>query len=306
MCTHWLEIRLAVNDETVDLVSQVLTDLGSVGIIAGEQQLDTFVAPDPDQFRNAPQLRAFFPFPADLEAFGDTIRQELEALQAFLPDFELPDLEFHDLQNADWAHDWRQHFPPLQIGQRLVVCPSWVEWPQEQGQIVLTLDPGQAFGTGTHATTGLCLELIAELCDSPRPPATALDVGTGSAILAMAAVALGVGAVVACDIDHEACRVARENVRHNGLQAQIEVTDNPIETIPGQFDLLLANILAAENIRLARTFIDHLSSNGVLLLSGILAEQESQVKEAYSTLPVDLLEVRHREEWICMVYRRHD
>ena len=305
MYKRWLEIRLSVNDSAVDLVSQILADLGSVGIIAGEQKLDTFIAPDPDLFHNAPVLRAFFPFPADPTSFSDVVRQELKALQTFLPDFELPDLEFHDLQNADWAHDWRQHFPPLRIGQRLVVCPSWVEWPEEQGQIVLTLDPGQAFGTGTHATTGLCLEQIAELCDSPQPQATALDVGTGSAILAMAAVALGVESVVACDIDHQACLVALENVRHNGLQTQIEVTDSPLEEITGQFDLLLANILAAENIRLAQPFIDRLNPNGILLLSGILAEQESQVSEAYAALPVDLVEVRHREEWICMVYRRH-
>jgi len=305
MCTRWLEIRLSVSDSAVDLVSQILADLGSVGIIAGEQKLDTFIAPDPDLFCNAPGLRAFFPFPDDPAAFRDTLRQELKVLETFLPGFELPDLEFHDLQNADWAHDWRQHFPPLRVGQRLVVCPSWVEWPKEPGQIVLTLDPGQAFGTGTHATTGLCLELIAELCDSPQPPNTALDVGTGSAILAMASVALGVESVVACDIDLEACRVAIENVRHNGLQAQIEVTDCPIEEIPGQFDLLLANILAAENIRLAQPFIDHLNPNGMLLLSGILAEQQHQVHEAYAALPVDLVEVRHRDEWICMVYRRN-
>lgn len=305
MKTRWLEIRIAVPEVAADLVGQILTEMGSMGLIVGERQLDTFSVPDPHSFQNDPVLRAFFAYPDDPAGFRQQVLGQIQALQPFLAGVDIPEPEIRELADADWAHNWRQHFPPLQCGEKLVICPSWVEWPRQPGQVVLTLDPGQAFGTGTHATTGLCLELMVELWAGAQRPASVLDVGTGSGILAMAAAALGAEQVVGCDIDGEACRVARENIDNNSLRDRVTITERPLDLISGHFDLVLANILASENIRLAHHFLSHLKREGILLLSGILAEQENQVAQTFAPLPVTLKEVRRRDEWICMVYQRH-
>ena len=210
------------------------------------------------------------------------------------------------IDGQDWANDWKQHFPAFKVGGKLVICPSWESWQTEAGEIVLTLDPGQAFGTGTHATTSLCLDAIAAHFESDDSPHDVLDVGTGSGILAMASAALGADKVLATDIDTAACEVAKSNISDNDLDEHITITEAPIENIPGQFDLVLANILAGENIRLAAELVAHLNPTGRLVLSGILIEQEQQVQDVFAEYPLTFVSATHRDEWTCVVYKRHE
>ena len=306
MMNKWLEMRLAVPDRAVDLVSEALIGLGCTGITAAEKALDTFVVPAPEALANDPVLRAYFVYPESVKSLCQAVQQALAELTGIYP--ELADVrpDCRVLADNDWASDWQQHFPPFKVGKRLVICPSWIDWPATADEVVLTLDPGQAFGTGTHATTSLCLEALAEHFASARPPRRVLDVGTGSGILAMAAAALGADEVVACDIDHDACRVATENVAQNRLTAQITITGAPLDRITGRYDLVLANILAAENIRLAAALVEHTAPQGLLVLSGILIEQEHEVLDGFGTLPLRLHGTSHRDEWTCIVYQRHE
>jgi ribosomal protein L11 methyltransferase len=171
----------------------------------------------------------------------------------------------------------------------------------------LTLDPGQAFGTGTHATTSLCLDALAEHFAGEQPPGKILDVGTGSGILAMAGAALGARQVVANDIDSEACRIARDNIIRNRLEDHVTVTDAALEEMSGTYDLVLANILAAEILRLADRLVARLTPGvGRLVLSGILIEQEQQVMQGFAGYPLKLLATSHRDEWTCIVYQHHE
>jgi len=173
-------------------------------------------------------------------------------------------------------------------------------------EVVLTLDPGQAFGTGTHATTSLCLDALAGQFETGKPPKRILDVGTGSGILAMAGAALGAVEVVATDIDRDACRIARDNLSQNRLDHLVTVTDAALEEITGNYDLVMANILAAENLRLANQLVAHLTPGvGRLVLSGILIEQEQSVVEGFAGFPLTLLAINHRDEWTCIVYQSH-
>ncbi len=302
MINKWLEMRLSVSDRAVDLVSQALMDLGCTGITAAEKVLDTFVVPTPDSLANDPILRAYFCYPEDVEALCVTVRQVLSGLAGIYPELADSSLECLELADHAWASDWQQHFPPFKVGRRLVIHPSWVDWPPAAGEVVLTLDPGQAFGTGTHATTGLCLEALADHFESGSPPQRILDVGTGSGILAMAGAALGAATVVACDIDSDACQVATDNIQQNGLTRQISITDAPLEKIHGQYDLVLANILAGENVRLARLLVERLAPQGRLVLSGILIDQEQQVLDGFASFPLTPLSINHRDEWSCLVY----
>jgi ribosomal protein L11 methyltransferase len=304
MHEEWLEIRLTLPAAAVGLVGQALMELGCTGMTVAEQALDTFEPPDPEAGEPYPTVRAYFPA-GDPERLRREVRAALDELIALVPGLPAGLPECRRLAAADWAHDWRQHFPPLRIGSRLLIRPSWDATPGDAAELTLTLDPGRAFGTGTHATTGLCLEVIARLADSPTPPVRVLDVGAGSGILAMAAAALGAQEVLACEIDAEACQVAAENVALNGLERAVSVTATPLEELAGQFDLILANILAGENIRLAPHFLARLAPGGHLALSGILCEQENAVTAAYALLPLALVAVERRDEWACLLYRRH-
>ena len=300
----WLEMQVTVPAAAVDLFSAALLELGCTGVTVAERVLDTFEPPDPDEGEPFPTLRLYFPAGAS-EPLRLAVRDLLAELARSFPAIEPVLPVCHSVADEDWAHGWQQHFPPLRIGSKLLIRPSWCEEPCAPADIVLTLDPGRAFGTGTHATTALCLEVIARLADGPLPPRRVLDVGAGSGILALAAAALGAETVLACEIDPEACQVAVENIAVNGFADRITVTTTPLEQLPGRFDLVLANILAGENIRLAPHLLAHLNPGGHLALSGILIEQEPQVTVAFAALPLELVTIDRREEWSCLVYRRH-
>lgn len=306
MSNAWLEMSLKIPDEAIELATQILLDLGCAGVTSAEKALDTFTVPDPADLASDPVVRAYFSWPESPEALCRSVKAELARFTGVHEEFRQIEPTFRRLEDDDWASNWQQHFPPFQVGARLIICPSWVDWEATADQIVLTLDPGQAFGTGTHATTSLCLDALARCCDGTRPPGEILDVGTGSGILAMAGAALGVERVLACDIDAEACRVAEENVQLNQLAAKVTITSAALEDIPGRYDLVLANILASENIRLGEALVDHLRPGGYLVLSGILLEQEQSVLKAFAAYPLTLHSIDHRDEWTCIVYQHHE
>lgn len=299
MDREWLEMSIELPAALVETVSQALMEVGCTGVTVAEAVLDTFEMPDPDELETPPSVRAYFPV-GEVALLQDAVRGVLAGINPQLAGQPLP---CRLLADEDWASGWQQHFPPLRVGGRLLIRPSWDDTPAEGAECVLTLDPGRAFGTGTHATTGLCLEAIARLFAGAAPPRRVLDVGAGSGILAMAAAALGAERVVACEIDAEACQVAVENIAANGLQELISTTTRPLEELDGRFDLVLANILAGENIRLAPHFLAHLAPGGWLALSGILVEQEAAVVAAYAHLPLSLAGIERRDEWTCLLYR---
>lgn len=301
----WIEIRLRIPAAGVEVVGSELNELGCVGMTVEERQLDTFVAPDPEA--TVPEVytvKAYFPAVEDVEGLRRRVYESLLWLSSFIPGLEAVFPEVMPVRQEDWAEGWKQHFSAVRIGRRLVVKPTWEEFAAATGDVVVNLDPGMAFGTGTHGTTRLCLEALAALFDGPSPPQRVLDVGTGSGILAIAAAALGARRVLACDIDAEACRIAGENAALNGVGDLVEVTLEPLAALAGKYDLVLANILAEENIRLAAELVDRVAPGGALILSGILQEKEPQVIEAFAAFPLAGPETTRREEWSCLLYHK--
>jgi ribosomal protein L11 methyltransferase len=185
--------------------------------------------------------------------------------------------ELAEVPDEDWGEGWKKDFKALDVG-RVRVRPSWIDAPPPPGSVEVVLDPGMAFGTGTHPTTSLCLAALSDLL-AARPGATVLDVGTGSGLLAIAAHKLGARRVAASDNDPVAVEVARENARRNG--AALELTGAAVDEIAGTFDVVVANILANVLVELAPALAARVAPGGVLLLSGILGPQEEEVRRAH-------------------------
>lgn len=257
----WSVTFEASADEAEDLAA-TLFDEGASGV----EVRDGEAAPMPGVPRPPPGravLVAWFPDRADAEASARSRGGEV----ARVPD-------------EDWGEAWKKGLGPLSIG-RVFVRPTWVDAAAPAGSVEVVLDPGMAFGTGTHPTTSLCLAALSDLLGA-RPGASVLDVGTGSGLLAIAARKLGAGRVAANDVDPVAVRVAGENAAANG--AELELVAAPLSAIAGRFDLVVANILANTLVELAPEIAAKVAPCGAVLLSGILAPQEEEVRAAYLAL----------------------
>ena len=193
----------------------------------------------------------------------------------------------------------RAFYSLIRVGRSLVVCPSWTEYAARQGEVVVRLDPGMAFGTGHHPTTRLCLT---EIERRVQPGAKVLDLGTGSGILAIAAAGLGASSVLGLDRDTTACTVARRNVRANGLARRVRIMRGSIPQ-PGVsgFDLVLANISAKVLTALAAPLAQTLAPDGLLIASGVLEEQGASVAEAFRGAGLQVHDVRALEDWAVLL-----
>ena len=201
------------------------------------------------------------------------------------------------VEEEDWANNWKAYFKPMRVGQRLVVVPSWESFELQDGDLPLYLDPGMAFGTGTHATTSLCLRWLEQLV---QPGSRVLDVGTGSGILAIAARRLGADPVVGIDIDPVAVQVAQENAAKNGTA--IDLRQGTIDQVePGEADLVIANIIASIIIDILPDVVTRLKSGGRFLASGIIAEKKQAVVDAMTAAWLLPLEVREENGWVAIL-----
>ena len=250
-------------------------------------------------------IKAYFGGDDDSDARIRQINRFLEELRTRHPGSQFQKPHIRTVNSEDWSSNWKAHFKPLLVGKRLLITPTWETAPDDPGLIVLRLDPGMAFGTGGHETTRLCLELLEEVMTGAADArGSVLDLGTGSGILAMAAVRLGASMVRAVDIDPLAIEVTLENLAINDLRGRVECDTTPLESLTGTFDVILANILAEELVRLAPHLNRCLNPGGRLVLSGILAEKESYVRNGFSTSGLRFLETRADGEWVAILYEK--
>lgn len=204
-----------------------------------------------------------------------------------------------------WRDEWKKHFEPFRICEGLVVRPPWRDHAPSAGETVVVLEPGRAFGTGLHETTSLVAEVLGGLGGALRG-ATVLDVGCGSGILAIAALALGADGARAVDVDPDATAVTRENAARNGMSTSLLADETPIEGVAGRYPVVVANIEATTLVTMAPALAARVAPRGVLVLSGILAEdiapaQVPSVRLAYAGLLLE--ETRRKGEWVALVFR---
>jgi ribosomal protein L11 methyltransferase len=283
---HSVEVEIARVGETA--ATTQLWALGTTGVEISEDQSD-FVT-----------LRAYFDTAPDVEKLRRQILQHLKLID--LPAFALRDIKSTTVADQDWLTEWKKGYEPVTIGQRLLIAPSWkLAEVGQTDRIIVQIDPGMAFGTGTHATTRGCLELLEKYWQG----GALLDVGTGTGILAIAALKLYPDArVIGFDIDPEAIEVARENTEINGVADDLEIEVNKLASYQGQdFDVVLANLTADVLIPLAPEFPQVIKPQGTLIVSGILREQGDDVQAALSNERFALLEAKPDGEWVTMALR---
>lgn len=271
----WLEITVEANDETVEAISAVFDRYagdgrGTSGAVV---ELSGY---DSRGERSAPRVTVRTYVRNDADAAG-VVRDVEQALHELRDVIDCPRPEVRTVDEADWANAWKQHYTPQRIGQHLLIVPGWLAADARAGDVVIRLDPGMAFGTGTHPTTRLSLVCLEQRL---QPGQRVLDVGTGSGILAIAAVKLGAQSVVATDIDPVALTVAAANFVANGVGGSITLLTEPLPAT-GQFDLIVANILAEAHLALlADGLVDRLAPGGCLILGGIIDTAAATVAAA--------------------------
>lgn len=231
------------------------------------------------------------------------------ALQAFLSSFQAPgdrapEVEGSWVEERDWNAEWKASWKPVVVG-RIHVVPTWLEVPEAAHGVVLRLDPGMAFGTGTHATTATCLEFVQEVLESRDPAAVdVLDVGTGSGILALAALALGARTARGIDLDPDALARAGENARCNAMEDRLHLSSAPLSGEEGPFSLVLANLLAPVIMHLAGSLARVTAPGGLLVTSGVLEDQQQEVARALMAQDLRPRETRLREGWVTSLWQR--
>jgi ribosomal protein L11 methyltransferase len=268
----WQQLSLEAGDLDPETLSAFFEQQGALSVSFMDAAEQPLFEPDPGTtpLWSATRIMALFESETDLSPLKQQLAAEYGAQV-------LDRLSEETLYDQDWERVWLDQFHPMQFGERLWICPDGQRPPAEDGQVLIDLDPGLAFGTGTHATTALCLEWLDQ---HPPRGQRVLDYGCGSGILAIAALKLGVAAVWGVDIDQQALWASRENAARN--QVADGLTTALPDALPEQdYDLLLANILANPLIELAPRLADLLRPGGQLVLSGILSEQADEVQRAY-------------------------
>ena len=311
MSKIWAEVSCTVPAAMVDRLAEFLVDLSHTGVTIENLSVDTFsldtLAETPDK-----TVKAYFPSEPDLDGAVARIAAFLADTGPAFSGFIYHEPAISLLREEDWANNWKEHFKPSRIGRRLVIKPTWEAYEAGQADIIIELDPGMAFGTGTHPTTRLCLLALERIFSHESPydmgeqcePAAILDVGTGSGVLAIAAAKLGGRRVIGLDIDPAAVEVARHNLDQNHVGESVLVSSAPLESISGRFDIVVANILAEELVRLGGELDGRVSPHGFLILSGILTEKEELVRAGFAHYPLSLVEITREAEWSCLAYRR--
>lgn len=304
--TKWKSFSVETRREAVDALTQFLVDCGSIGTAHDEQIL----SPEGDPAEPVPpppeitKLTAYFPWDTDLHA----LKADLLAFLPVLEESFGPGVAAFggatEITDTGWAENWKEHFKPVGVSRRLVIRPSWEPYEAQGGEIILVIDPGQAFGTGTHETTQMCLQILDDLYASGADPRTVLDVGTGTGILGIAAAKLGATEILGLDNDPLAVEVCAENAAVNGVGGIFRASVTPVAEATGLYDLVIANIIAEILVDMKGDLIARIAPGGRLLLSGILDEKSAWVREEFSASGLRFVEERRSGQWAALHFRR--
>ena len=310
---QWLEVSIKVKHEAEEVTAEILREAGARNGVAIEDPVlyETvrkslpFELCDPlpkETDLSVVTVTAYYPEDEELQKRLQRIEAELTAVEKRIGRFRIGPTLFRKVSETDWSDEWKQYFHVTRVGKHIVVKPSWESYEPEAEDIVLELDPGMAFGTGTHPTTVLVLEALEKMV---HPDTTVFDVGTGSGILAMTAAKLGAKNIKAVDIDGVAVRTAKENIAKAGLADRIEVKQGDLlHGTEGKADVIVANILADIIILLLPDIPGKLKEGGRVFASGIIEDYQKAVTEAAEKVGLRVKEVTRIKDWVGLLMEK--
>jgi len=298
----YIETRVTINTGNPvlaeELIVSIFDDLKLQGVVIEDPNTGPVTASrhtDPESAHHA--VIGYFP----ANSSGKKQCVELESALNDLKTFQNIDttVYYHEINEEDWAESWKAFFWPEKIGNSVVVKPTWREYEPKPGENIVEIDPGMAFGTGTHPTTALCIRMLEKML---LPGQRILDVGTGSGILLIAAAKLGAGSGIGIDNDRVATTVASSNLARNHLDpARFSVAaGNLIDTVTGRFDLVTANILTDIILELIVPLHRVIKPGGLIICSGIIEAYEEKVKKSLQTSGFQIVEKRMQDDWVCI------
>lgn len=303
----WMEAKVFFEsdhpDWNAELISTIFNEMGTKGVVVEEPDIEPEEgwgddAVTPVQYH---AVSGYFPV-------NDLVENRCRILEKNLRILERRNnircrLVFSQIDEEDWAHSWKKYFHPVKIGQKIVIKPSWEKYDAKTGEIVLEIDPGMAFGTGTHPTTTLCIRMLEKYLESSD---SFLDVGTGSGILMLAAEKLGASRIIGIDQDETAIQVAEKNLNQNGIAPYkfSLIIGNMVECIRGKYDIVAANILSEVIIKLLDRVPEILSPKGIFICSGIIENNMVRVTEKMTAEKWHIIDAKTIQGWGVIVARQ--
>lgn len=307
----WCEISIQTSHEAVELIAEIFRDLGASGVVIEDPELvNDYITSGKWDYTDIPIAKetevvvekAYLPVNGELEGRIQTLQQEIKALESRGVNTAPAVLTTTELQDEDWSDTWKQYFHTEKPGERVVIKPTWEEYAPQGDEVVIELDPGAAFGTGTHATTSMCIRQLEKLV---KPGMTVFDVGTGSGILSIISAKLGAKNIQAVDYDDSVLKIVEENLEQNNVQDIISVAQSDLmQNVHGKAELVIANIIADIIIRLFDQLDEHLEQGGTLLTSGIIEDRIEDVLAAAEAHGYSVVERLENKGWACITFKR--
>jgi ribosomal protein L11 methyltransferase len=285
--TTWLRISVRAEPSALDAIANFLIERGSPGVVLKKRE-----------------VQGYFAQGASLGLRSD-VRRYLRSIKAIYPDVNHKNVRWHFVKDRNWNRSWQRFFTPQKIGKSFLVCPPWLEPPPLRRRHLITIEPGLAFGTGTHATTRCCMEFIEVAVGLVRgAKVDALDVGTGSGILAIALIKSGAKKAWAIDNDPVALKVAGENLRANGAARKVRLSGKGLDQIRRSFSVVTANLTAETILDVAGALAKRVAPGGFLILSGILRQKSTGVVRRFAEGGFKLLRRKQDKEWVTLLFKR--
>ena len=305
----WIEVRVITKSEALEPVSGIFYSLDCKGvaiedpedILGREQGPLTWDFADIKVLEHKGKVavvKAYFAEEDNIEEILGYVNEKLVELKEMGIDLGEAKVEHEKMYEEDWANTWKQYYKPSKVGEKIVVKPIWEEYEQKEGELVVNLDPGMAFGTGTHETTRMCIQALEKYV---KEESTVFDVGCGSGILAIAAAKLGAKLAVGVDLDPVAVESSIENVGYNNLNNIEILHGNLVEVIDGKADIIVANILAEIICILTDDVKRVMKDGGVFITSGIIHDRVDMVCEKLEATGFEVIEKNRDGEWNCIV-----
>lgn len=309
----WSEISVHTTQEAVEAVSNILHEAGASGVVIEDPEIllrdwdvsygEIYELSPEDYPKEGVIVKAYLQENLDLVTTIEEIREAVNNLHHFGIPVGKGEITLAEVQEEEWATAWKQYYKPVHISERITIKPTWEEYsPESENELIIELDPGMAFGTGTHPTTVLCIRALEKYI---RQGDQVIDVGCGSGVLSIASILLGAGSVLALDLDDIAVTSTKMNSDLNGISDKLTVRQNNLlEGISSPANLIVSNILAEIIVRFVEDAYALLPEGGLFITSGIISQKEEEVKKALAEAGFNIVETQSLEDWVSIVSKK--